>query len=114
MSDLTVLGERVNDLLLLRLQGEASIEHIGELDRIAREGLAQGGRNVLVDLSGLAFMDSASAGAFLRLRGEVQDLGGRLILHSLPPVVGRMVERTRLDEALCIAADASAARALLG
>jgi anti-anti-sigma factor len=113
MSDLIVRGLKEGGLAHLELLGEARLECVGELERAADAVLDGTTRDLLVDLSGLDFMDSASAGAFLRLDDRLARGGGRLVLHSLPRLLERLVERTGLNQALLIAPDEAAARALL-
>jgi len=113
MSDLIVRAMREGGVAHLELLGEARLECVGEIDRAANALLDGSTRHLLVDLSGVDFMDSASAGAFLRLDDRVARDGGRLVLHSLPRLLERLVERTGLNQALMIAPDEKAARALL-
>ncbi len=111
--DLRIQGRTEGDVLALSVAGEARLELVGDLERAVRAGLAAGARHVLLGLSDLGFMDSASAGSLLRLKFEAGERGGRLVLHSLAPAIRRLVDRTGLSEALTIAPDEAAARRLL-
>ncbi len=113
MMDLVIRSRADGQIFTCEVQGEARLEVVGELERTVRAGLAGGARHVVMGLKGLTFMDSASAGSLLRLQQEAGRDGGRLVLHSLPGVIRRLVDRTGLAQALTIAPDEAGARALL-
>ena len=51
---------------------------------------------VVVDLGNVEYMSSVGYGPLITFRARVRDLGGRLVLSRLSPVVKEMFEATRL------------------
>ena len=51
---------------------------------------------VVVDLGNVEYMSSVGYGPLITFRARVRDLGGRLVLSRLSPVVKEMFETTRL------------------
>ena len=79
----------------IRLAGELDMSNESELDEVLHVAVEQGGA-VLVDLSGLTFMDSTGISAFLR---AAVSLGGRgcLILHGEQDRVRRVLDLVGVD-----------------
>jgi anti-anti-sigma factor len=114
MRDLDVATSWEGTRCTVRLRGEARLENLGALERALEDVIARGALQVPVDCTHLAFMDSASTGVLLRLRGRLDEAGGAIVLFGVRPVVRRLLEGTGLMERLPTAADERAARALLG
>jgi anti-sigma B factor antagonist len=72
-------------------------------------------REVVVDLSGLEFMDSSGLAALVRARKNARDAGSDLVLAAPPQQVLRLLNITRLADAFCVYAgvDDAANRARL-
>jgi anti-anti-sigma factor len=113
MSGLEVSAVWDEDRCLLCLQGEARVETLADLKRVEREIEERGARAVLVDMARVTFMDSASTGSMLRLHQRTHDRGGRLVMYALPRLIERLFDRLGLGDTFLVAADESAARALL-
>ena len=69
----------------------------GELDMATAAGLtdwlvAISGSSVVVDLSGLTFMDSSGINALVMARNRIVDSGNSLILARPSPIVKRTLE----------------------
>jgi anti-sigma B factor antagonist len=77
----------------------------GELDlhtaELLREKLADaldlGGRRILVDLTGVSFMDSTALGALVGAAEALRPLGGQMVLVADDPRVTRVIEITGLE-----------------
>ena len=84
----------------------------GELDLYTSEGLRDrlgdvvelGGRRVLVDLTGVSFMDSTALGVLVNTARALRSSGGRLVLVADDPRVTRVIEITGLGSVFCIEA----------
>jgi len=113
MTGLEVSTRWDGSLCILEMRGEARLETIGHLDDQAAGALEQGAQNVIVDLTHLLFMDSASTGSLIRLDAQVGRRGGALVLCGCRRVIQRLLERAGLQERFRTAADEPAARALL-
>jgi anti-anti-sigma factor len=98
--------ECADDLTLLEVQ-----EDQGALERLLGQGCY--GRKVLLSLAGTRYVDSAGIGWLIVCHKRFQENGGRLVLHSLPPLVGHIFDLLGLRGVLNLAADEPAARALV-
>ena len=98
---------------VLALHGEARLETVERFDEVAQDALTRGASAVLLDLSGLEFMDSASAGSLLGLYNEVEQRDGSLVLYGMRPVIAKLLDRAGLAERFLTADDEAGARALL-
>jgi anti-anti-sigma factor len=78
--------------------------HMGGADEALREFaeslLAQGRRQVLIDLSKVSDLDDAGAETLFILAGEFSKAGGRLALFGLNPAHTAIYEAARLDSAI--------------
>jgi anti-sigma B factor antagonist len=76
----------------------------GELDVSSAEGLANSlvelaGSTVVVDLSGLAFMDSSGIGALVKARNRIRAKGlGEMVLTRPTAIVQKALEIVGLSE----------------
>jgi anti-anti-sigma factor len=70
------------------------------------------GRPVFLDLGRTTYMDTAAVGWLIGLHKKFKQAGGRLILHSIPPLVDQMFQLLKLPAILHVASDEVAARAL--
>jgi anti-anti-sigma factor len=113
MTGLQIRHEVDGDVGVLELRGEARLEVIAHLDEEARAARAEGARHLLLDCAGLGFMDSASAGALVRIEADLAGGGGKLVLVALPRVARRVLEASGLGDRFAAAPDLAAARTLL-
>jgi anti-sigma B factor antagonist len=78
---------------------------VGELDPYTSERLREkladvlelGGRWILVDVTGVAFMDSTALGVLVDTAKALRSCGGRMVLVADDPRVTRMIEITGLQ-----------------
>ena len=110
MSDLRVSAEFDEGVCRVKATGEARLETAAEFDRVRHEIAERGATRVLVDLTGLEFMDSASTGMLIALKNQLAaEEGGALVLHGLRRPVARLFERTGLTEEFeCVETEAEA------
>lgn len=102
-------------------QGEAVLVHfdgaIGDFPLLiqALDGLiADGTRRIAVDLSTLAFINSAALGYLVKAHKTLAEKGGRLALVRLTPGLKNLLQMTALDEVLTVVEDDAAALEALG
>jgi anti-anti-sigma factor len=99
--------ECADDLTLLE------VDPAGDgLDRLLGPGCYA--RPVLLSLAGASYIDSAGVGWLVLCHKHFREAGGRLVLHSLSPLVAHVFDVLGLDTVLDVAADEEAARALAG
>jgi len=99
-------------LCLLVLEGEARLETVRGLGDATDEIEGRGVKRVIVDMTRLAFMDSAATGTLLRLHARLEAEGGKAVLFGLQRVIQRVFDGLGLTE-LHIAEDEAEARGQL-
>lgn len=84
--------------------GAVRIQVRGELDMSAAPGLTEaigkveGGSTVVLDLSGVTFLDSSAIGALVGSGRELVETGGRLQIGPRSDIVMRVLQITGLAE----------------
>jgi len=108
---LTLL-ERAGDVAHLACSGE--ISHLYTTDRdpfVELLGPGCYGLTVVLDLQKTTFIESSGISWFVRCHTRFARGGGKLVLHSLPPIIEDfLVKLVRLDKLIPIHADSAAAR----
>jgi anti-sigma B factor antagonist len=80
---LTIVVERGPDGRVVRLSGELDVVSVGRL-RTVLDQLLLGSGQLVVDLRGLSFIDSAGLGALVRAHRKARVLQGQLTCLCLP------------------------------
>jgi anti-sigma B factor antagonist len=97
--DLTVHASSDGDSCVLSLGGELDLASTDEVSEQAKALLATGRCRVLViDLSGLTFIDSTGLGLFVELRLLAADSGATIELANVPPGPARIIGIVGLAE----------------
>jgi anti-anti-sigma factor len=100
-----------NSLLLAKVSGmiarDALIWNEHPEDVLGEEVYS---RVILLDVSDCDRLDSAGVSWLIRLHRRCTDAGGRLILHSTPPVVAKTLKLLNMQMVLSLAEDLAAAR----
>lgn len=96
-------------VVLLALSGELDLATASSLqEQLAREAAAL----VVVDLSGVEFMDSTGLGALVTANGRIAEAGGQLVIVRGSRQVQRLLKITGVDQRLQIVAELATALAL--
>ncbi len=82
---------------VVSIDGELDLHTVPELEQALETVLSRGGRNVVVDLANLVFIDSTALAVLLRLLPRFRSRGGRLLLVSEDRRILRTLEITGLD-----------------
>jgi anti-sigma B factor antagonist len=90
------------------LQGELDISTAPRLEDDLRRTEADGPAVILLDLSGLDFMDSTGLRLLINADNRAREAGRRLVLVRGNEMVQRVLRLTRLDERLEIVDDPDA------
>jgi anti-sigma B factor antagonist len=99
---------------VLSVRGDVDLASAPTLRRELRELLEQRGRRVVVDLSGVTYMDSSGIAVLIEGARWAQKAKGRLVLAALAEPVRMVVELAKLDLFFETAASVDAALARLG
>lgn len=70
-------------------------------------------QRVLLSLAEATFIDSTGLGWLLRCNKDFREASGRLVIHSVPPIILDVIKVMRLEEVLTLAEDEASARAKL-
>jgi anti-anti-sigma factor len=71
------------------------------------------GRQILFDLRDTELIDTSGISWLLKNHRRAREAGGRLVLHSLPPIVDNVLKVLRMNQVFEIAADRAEALSLL-
>jgi anti-sigma B factor antagonist len=98
-------------LAVLALRGEVDVSTAPRLRQGLVELATEGRASVVVDLSGVEFLDSTGLGVLVSGLRRFRLLGGDLMLAGAQPRILRVLEITRLDRAFDVydSVDAAAA-----
>ena len=94
----------IGDPTTVRLSGDLDLACVPILKRLLGP-MARAGRDVILDLSGVGFLDCSGLTALLRAGRAVQARGGSLTLRHVSPRVRRVIELTGAPLALCESID---------
>ncbi len=92
---------------VVMLSGEADLASAGQLSDLLTAQLAGGVQRLMVDVSGLRFVDSASVRALVLAGKTLRERGGALILARPQRAVARVLELMGVDELLIVQGGAS-------
>ena len=98
---LAIDTRRQDDATVLYLLGEVDPHTIDTLDRAVDEAL-QAAPSLVLDLSGVSFIDSAGLRSLIRAQRGVEALSGALVLRAPRPSTVRVLEITGLTGELTI------------
>lgn len=110
MGELTLKTELDGDIGVLRLQGELRLELSRKVYDAGAALRTQGAKKLLLDMSGVTFMDSASLGSIIQLEAEAREAGEVLILFAPSARAERVLEHAGLEGRLVIVKTEAEAR----
>ena len=85
-------------VIVLELRGRLTLEYFGRLKDRVRDLVEQGGRRLVLDLSGVSYVDSIGVSELVRSHVIVDNQGGRLALAAMPAQIDQLLRVTRLDQ----------------
>jgi anti-sigma B factor antagonist len=95
---LVIDSRREGDTLVLSLRGELDLTSAPVFDRELEQVAADSPTRLVIDLSGLDFMDSTGLRALLQARERAMANRHELALRRGPRQVQRVLELTKTDE----------------
>ena len=96
---------------LVEIAGEADVTNTDELRRLLDDEVSQQPRTLIIDLSGLRFMDSSALHVILRANRAMDRQGGVVALASPRDPVAKMLRLTAADQLIPVYASVSEASA---
>jgi len=91
-----------NGRLVLELRGELDLANAAQLDRAIAQAESADRSELLLDLSGVEFIDSTGLRSILAAHEKLGGRGGRLLVTGGQPQVARLLELTGADDYLNI------------
>ena len=99
---LAIVTEHDGQRSVLRLQGELDASNRDHLRSAISSALENHPPLLLVDLSGLGFMDCAGLSVLVWAHKRLAGCGHQLVITGAEPVVQRLLHLTGLDMYLCL------------
>ena len=96
---------------LVQITGEADVTNADELRRLLDEEVSRRPRTLIIDLSGLRFMDSSALHELLRVNRALDRQGGALALVSPQAAVAKILRLTTADRLIPVFDSVAAAAA---
>jgi anti-sigma B factor antagonist len=85
-------------VIVFALQGRLTLEPFGRLRDRVRNLVEQGGRHLVLDLSGVSYVDSIGVAELVRSQVIMSNQDGQLVLAELPTQISRLLQVTKLDQ----------------
>jgi len=95
---LNVTPESSGGALVLRVEGELDLSTCEELEAAIREAEGSNPPTLVLDLSGVTFLDSMGLGTLVKADERARAQGRRLLLVAPPEPAARVFRITVLDE----------------
>jgi anti-sigma B factor antagonist len=100
--DLEITQELVGNVLVLHLEGELDTYNCGQLRSALVEQVEQGHSNIVVDMSGVEYIDSTGLGSLVGGLKRVSEHGGAMKIVCNNPQILKVFEITGLDKVFAI------------
>ncbi len=78
-------------------EGELDISSVAQLREMLTGALTGGATHLLIDLSGVSFIDSSALGVFVSAYRKAVEAGGEMAFAGVNPQVRRVFELTRTE-----------------
>lgn len=109
-AQLSITGSRFDGGVLLLLVGEVDLARSPELRMRLRDEVDHRPRRLVIDLTGITYMDSSGVATLVEALQRSKASGTRLLLSGLQPKVRSIFTISRLDSVFEIAATADEAK----
>lgn len=96
---------------VLALSGEIDLHRSPEVKDLIQPLIQSQTPRILIDLSGVSYIDSSGLAVFIEALQRVMGYGGKLVLFGLQESVRNIFEIARLDQVFQIFPDEAAAQA---
>ena len=114
MSATVIASDRSGSTSILRISGDITSASEGDLTAAYARAIDGGATTVLIDFTGLEYMNSGGIGLLVTLLVRAKRGGVHLMATGLSEHYRQIFELTRLDEAITIHDDEAAAVAAAG
>ena len=98
------------DLTVATLTGQLNLgNRVAEFEHTVKQRIADGSRKMVLDLTGLTYIDSAGLGMVAACAGIIFKAGGKLVVVAPAGRIMQMFEITRLNKVIDLYPDFDAA-----
>ena len=87
----------VGTAVVVHAAGTLTVSNRADLRALVLDALARGERDVVIDLDGVAYVDTAALGTLVMLANRVRALGGTFALEHMGEAVRAVLALTKLD-----------------
>jgi anti-sigma B factor antagonist len=102
------------DITVATLMGQLNLgNRLAEFEHSVKQRIIEGSRKIILDLTGLTYIDSAGLGMVAACAGIIFKEGGKLVVVSPGGRITQMFEITRLNRVIDLYPDFEAACAAL-
>ncbi len=105
--------ERVRDVVLVTLSGDVDVSTAADARRDLHGALAASQAGMIIDMSGLTFIDSTGLGVLIGVLRRLSAHDTPLVLVVRSPNIARIFTLTRLDKVFVITDTLATARRLV-
>ena len=86
---------------------------LNEVEHSVRQQIEQGARKLVLDFSGVTYIDSAGIGVLAFLIGLMEEAGGKMVMATGPGQVTQLMKLTRIEKVINIFPDLASAQTAL-
>lgn len=104
--------DALQEHIVIGLSGDVDLSAVANVRSAFHEAINDGWTTVLVDLTEVTFVDSATLGILVGLHRRCRELDGACVLVGPRPEVSRIITLSGLDVLLSVASDIESACAL--
>ena len=104
-AEFSIEARRDGDRHVISLSGEINLRSSPNLHASLLEIIEGRPDRIILDLSGVSYMDSSGIGTLVEIKRRLERYKGSLILAALQPRVRGLFEITKLEQFFTIAAD---------
>jgi len=101
---LTILSQTSADALVIRLTGDVDLRNAPLLRGRLADSAARPAGRIVVDLSGVGYIDSSGVGTLVEFKRKHERGGGKVLLAGMQSRVRGVFEITKLDHFFTIVA----------
>ena len=109
MSDLVVFVETQADCIVINLQGSADMDNSAKFDAAIDDALKHKPRIVVVDLSGVRYMNSLAIGAIVRLHQALKKAGGQARIAAPSAYAESVLKTSKITTGIAVFPTSAAA-----
>jgi anti-sigma B factor antagonist len=95
--DLSLATRPGRGCLVVHVGGVLDLATTADVRSSLQQALDDGARTVVLDLTGVRFIDSTALGMIAWLHQQLQERGGRVYVAAIEPIVLKVLELTSMD-----------------